>query len=85
MPRTHIHVRRAGSFSEQFALLFRGYLRAAPEVRAEYEALKRGLARRYRDDRHAYTEAKVPFCWEAIRRADESAQASGWAPPPSDA
>src|SRR5262245_18675518 len=26
-PRTHIHVRRAGSFSEQFPLLFRDYLR----------------------------------------------------------
>jgi GrpB-like predicted nucleotidyltransferase (UPF0157 family) len=27
-PRTHVHVRLAGSFSEQFALLFRDYLRA---------------------------------------------------------
>ncbi len=26
--RTHVHVRRAGSFSEQFALLFREFLRA---------------------------------------------------------
>jgi GrpB-like predicted nucleotidyltransferase (UPF0157 family) len=31
--RTHIHVRRAGSFSEQFALLFRDYLRAPPRWR----------------------------------------------------
>src|SRR5262249_11057136 len=30
-PRTHIHVRRAGSWSEQFALLFRDYLRTHPE------------------------------------------------------
>jgi GrpB-like predicted nucleotidyltransferase (UPF0157 family) len=29
--RTHIHVRRLGSWSEQFALLFRDYLRANPE------------------------------------------------------
>jgi GrpB protein len=42
-PRGHIHVRRAGSFSEQFALLFRDYLRATPDVAAEYEALKRSL------------------------------------------
>jgi GrpB-like predicted nucleotidyltransferase (UPF0157 family) len=28
--RTHVHVRRAGSFSEQFALLFRDFLRADP-------------------------------------------------------
>lgn len=39
--RTHIHVRRAGSFSEQFALLFREYLRAHPEHAATYAALKR--------------------------------------------
>jgi GrpB-like predicted nucleotidyltransferase (UPF0157 family) len=29
--RTHVHVRRAGSFSEQWALLFRDYLRAHPD------------------------------------------------------
>ena len=83
--RTHIHVRRAGSFSEQFALLFRDYLRATPEVAAEYEALKQRLAARHRDERRAYTEAKVPFFWEVIRRADEWAQKHGWSPGPSDA
>jgi GrpB-like predicted nucleotidyltransferase (UPF0157 family) len=83
--RTHIHVRRAGSFSEQFALLFRDYLRATPEVAAEYEALKQRLAARHRDERRAYTEAKVPFFWEVIRRADEWAQRHGWSPGPSDA
>ena len=83
--RTHVHVRRAGSFSEQFALLSRDYLRAAPDVAADYEALKRRLATRHRDDRNAYTEAKVPFFWEVIRRADEWAQRRGWSPGPSDA
>jgi GrpB-like predicted nucleotidyltransferase (UPF0157 family) len=52
-PRTHIDVRIAGSFSEQFALLFRDYLRTTPELAAEYEALKRRLAERHRNDRHA--------------------------------
>src|SRR5919108_4540369 len=83
--RTHIHVRRAGSFSEQFALLFRDYLRATPEVAAEYEALKQRLAAHHRDERRAYTEAKVPFFWEVIRRADAWAQRHGWSPGPSDA
>jgi GrpB-like predicted nucleotidyltransferase (UPF0157 family) len=83
--RTHIHVRRAGSFSEQFALLFRDYLRATPEVAAEYEALKQRLAARHRDERRAYTEAKVPIFWEVIRHADEWAQRHGWSPGPSDA
>jgi GrpB-like predicted nucleotidyltransferase (UPF0157 family) len=84
-PRTHIHVRRAGSFSEQFALLFRDYLREAPDVAADYEALKRRLADEHADDRHAYVEAKVPFFWDAIRQADEWAQRRGWTPGPSDA
>ena len=83
--RTHVHVRRAGSISEQWALLFRDYLRAHGEVAAEYEAVKRRLAIRFVDDRHGYTDAKVPFMWEVIRRADEWAQAQGWLPGPSDA
>ena len=83
--RTHVHVRRAGSFSEQWALLFRDYLRAHGEVAAEYGAVKRRLAIRFVDDRHGYTDAKVPFMWEVIRRADEWAQPQGWLPGPSDA
>jgi GrpB-like predicted nucleotidyltransferase (UPF0157 family) len=83
--RTHVHVRQAGSFSEQWALLFRDYLRAHHEVAAENEAVKRRLALRFRNDRHGYTNAKVPFLWEVIRRADDWAQARGWLPGPSDA
>jgi GrpB-like predicted nucleotidyltransferase (UPF0157 family) len=52
-------------------------------VAAEYGALKRRLASRYRDDRRAYAEAKEPFSWEVIRRADGWAQ--GWQAGPSDA
>jgi GrpB-like predicted nucleotidyltransferase (UPF0157 family) len=83
--RTHIHVRRAGSFSEQWALLFRDYLRAHPDAAAEYDAVKRDLALKFGDDRHAYTDAKVPFMWQVIRQADDWAQAHGWQPGPSDA
>jgi GrpB-like predicted nucleotidyltransferase (UPF0157 family) len=82
--RTHIHVRQAGSWAEQFALLFRDYLRAHPEDRDRYAELKRGLARELRDDRHAYTEAKIPFIWEVMSRADRWSQDVGWAPGPSD-
>lgn len=32
-PRTHIHVRRAGSFAEQYALLFRDFLRVDQRLR----------------------------------------------------
>jgi GrpB-like predicted nucleotidyltransferase (UPF0157 family) len=75
--RTHVHVRRAGSFSEQWALLFRDYLRAHAEVAAEYAAVKQRLALRFRDDRPAYVDAKGPLLWEIIRKADEWAQAQG--------
>ncbi len=83
--RTHLHVRRAGSFSEQFALLFREYLRVHPEDAQRYAAVKRRLARECGSDRHGYTEAKVPYVWELIRRADDWAQEVGWEAPASDA
>ena len=83
--RTHVHVRRAGSFSEQFPLLLRDYLRTHPNKAAAYARLKQRLAARFPHNRKAYTDAKVPFLWEAIRRADEWAQETGWEPAPSDA
>ena len=69
--RTHIHVRRAGSFSEQFPLLLRDYLRCHGGAAAEFAAVKRQLAERFRYDRAGYTVAKNPYVWELIRRADE--------------
>ncbi|MGH9280731.1 MAG: GrpB family protein, partial [Acidimicrobiales bacterium] len=83
--RTHIHVRRAGSFSEQFALLFRDYLRHHAERAASYATIKRDLAAEYRDNRQGYVDAKGPFIWETMRLADAWAQATGWEPGPSDA
>jgi GrpB-like predicted nucleotidyltransferase (UPF0157 family) len=84
-PRTHLHVRRSGSFAEQFALLFRDYLRARPERAAEYADLKRKLAHLLVTDRQSYVDAKDPFIWETIRHADNWAQATGWEPGTSDA
>jgi GrpB-like predicted nucleotidyltransferase (UPF0157 family) len=84
-PRTHIHVRRAGSWAEQFSLLFRDYLRGHLEERDRYAELKRRLARELHGDRQAYTEAKSPFIWEIMYRADRWSQAVGWTPGPSDA
>jgi GrpB-like predicted nucleotidyltransferase (UPF0157 family) len=83
--RTHIHVRRLGSWAEQFALLFRDYLRLHPDDAREYAALKYRLAAQYRHDRQGYTEAKDPFIWEIMRKADRWSQAVGWQPGPSDA
>jgi GrpB-like predicted nucleotidyltransferase (UPF0157 family) len=83
--RTHIHVRKAGSWAEQFSLLFRDYLRVHPQDRDRYSELKRHLARELRDDRHAYTEAKAPFIWEVMSRGDRWSQEVGWKPGVSDA
>ena len=84
--RVHIHVRRAGSFGEQFALLFRDYLRTHPDVAAQYTELKIGLAQRYQrvEERPLYTEAKAPFIWKVMAQADDWAQLTGWFPGPSD-
>lgn len=42
-------------------IAFRDYLRAHSEIAAEYVELKQRLAKQYRFDREAYTEAKAPF------------------------
>ncbi len=83
--RTHIHVRRAGSLSEQINLLFRDYMRCHAADASAYAELKRRLALEYRGDRPGYTEAKNAFTWEVIRKADRWAQDTGWHPGPSDA
>lgn len=83
--RTHLHVRRLGSFSQQVPLLFRDYLRSHPPAAAGYAEEKRRCAALFRDDRQGYVEAKDAFVWQVIRRADAWAQRTGWAPGPSDA
>ena len=81
---THIHVRRAGSFSEQFALLFRDYMRTHPDDVKEYADLKTRLAEEYRHDGLGYTNAKHAFIWLTIAKAAQWAQDTGWGPSPSD-
>ncbi len=83
--RTHIHVRAAGSFSEQLALLFRDFLRVNESVARDYAALKRRLATEYAHDRSAYTAATDPFVWDVVHRADAWAQEVGWGPGVPDA
>ncbi len=82
--RTHIHVRRAGSWSAQFALLFRDYLRTHPDDVEQYATLKQHLAQQYRHDRNMYVEAKGPFIWTVMQRASQWSQDTGWEPGPSD-
>jgi dephospho-CoA kinase len=73
----HVHVRSAGSPGWEFALLFRDWLRAAPEERTAYAAEKRRLLDL--DPRTiAYVEAKEPWFAAAYDRAQAWAAAAGW-------
>lgn len=83
--RTHIHVRRAGSWHEQYALLFRDYMREHADACSRYEHVKRKLAAEYPSDMPSYTDAKAPVFWEIMQKADRWAAAIGWEPGPSDA
>jgi len=84
MERTHIHMRVRGSWGEQFALLFRDYLRNNAEDARRYSEAKRDLAQRFRLEREAYVEAKEPIIWDIMRRASRWSQATGWAPGETD-
>lgn len=82
--RTHIHMRIAGSWSEQFALLFRDYMRVHPDDQAAYVALKYQLAEQFRNNRLAYVDGKDALIWSIMYKADRWAQETGWQPGPSD-
>jgi GrpB-like predicted nucleotidyltransferase (UPF0157 family) len=69
----HVHVCDADSEWEREHLMFRDRLRRDPVARDEYAQLKRELAKRYRDDRLAYTEAKTGFILDALDEAHRTA------------
>jgi GrpB-like predicted nucleotidyltransferase (UPF0157 family) len=68
----HLHLMPAGGPEWIGTIAFRDYLRAHPEIAAEYAELKTRLARQYRDDREAYTQAKGPFITRVTRAALEA-------------
>jgi DNA-3-methyladenine glycosylase I len=68
-PRVHVHVCATGSDWERDHLLFPAYLRAHPERRDAYAALKRDLAERFRTDRLAYTMRKTRFVEDTLALA----------------
>jgi len=64
----HLHLVVEGSETWREELLFRDTLRAQPETARAYEALKRDLAARFRQDREAYTQAKTDFVLGVLAR-----------------
>lgn len=83
--RTHIHVRKAGSWSEQFAILFRDYLRSHPTECELYANEKYKLMDKYQNERDKYVEGKDPIIYEIIKRANDWSQRVGWDLQNSDA
>jgi GrpB-like predicted nucleotidyltransferase (UPF0157 family) len=80
--RTHIHVREDGSWSQQFALLFRDYLRCHPNDSDEYGKVKVQLANKYRNEREKYVDAKEPIM--IMNKASKWSQQTGWKPGKTD-
>ncbi len=79
IPRTiQIHVYRTGSHDERIHILFRDYMRAEADAREAYALMKREVARRYRDDRIAYNEAKTAFILDALESAERWAIQTRW-------
>ena len=65
----HVHVWPSGHADIAAQLAFRDRLRASPEDRAAYEALKRELAARDWPDMNHYADAKGPLIREILARA----------------
>jgi GrpB-like predicted nucleotidyltransferase (UPF0157 family) len=63
----HLHLVPADSKHYAAELAFRDALRGNPNLADEYAALKHELARRFADDREAYTEAKADFICRVLR------------------
>ncbi len=78
----NVHLRVEGTPGWRYALLFPDWLRANPDERDAYLAVKRELSDRYRDDEHSdnYAEAKEPWFDAAAERAEEWARRTGWQP-----
>ena len=65
----HLHLVPFGGRRWNRYLLFRDYLRAHPDVAADYAALKLALAEEFGRDRLGYVEAKTDFIEEVLQRA----------------
>ena len=65
----HLHVVELGHEQWASMLTFRDYLRSHPGDARRYEALKRELSVKYRDNRRAYTNGKADFVQAILEKA----------------
>ncbi len=68
----HLNITELGTECWVEHVVFRDYLLAHPEAKAEYLRLKRELARRHPADRRAYGEGKETFIRRILALAGES-------------
>lgn len=78
--RTHIHIREQDRFNQQYALLFRDYLRSSEVVRQGYEQVKRRAAQLFPDSIDGYLFLKDPVFHIVYVGARSWATATGWKP-----
>ena len=78
--RTHIHIRERGRFNQRYALLFRDYLRASEDARAEYEIVKRRAAQLFPNSIDGYLLLKEPVLHILYEAASLWAEKVGWSP-----
>lgn len=78
----NVHLRVEGSPGWRYALLFPDWLRANPDERDAYLAVKRELVERFTgdDDTANYADAKEAWFDAAGERAEEWAERTGWQP-----
>ncbi|PYQ62473.1 MAG: GrpB family protein [Acidobacteria bacterium] len=74
LPRHHLYLCAAASREYERHVRFRDFLRRHPAAAQAYSDLKREAARRFRDDRQAYGDAKSAFIEDVLARADREAE-----------
>ena len=75
----NLHVRIEGRANQRYALLFRDYLRANPQVSRAYGQVKDGIIKYHpEDDMEAYYDIKDPVCDIIMGGAETWAAATEW-------
>ncbi|MBN1329425.1 MAG: GrpB family protein [Candidatus Heimdallarchaeota archaeon] len=67
----HVHLVEFNDDFWEKQLLFRDYLRSHSEAKYAYESLKKDLAKRYKNNREAYTNGKDDFIKSILLKAKE--------------
>ncbi len=69
--KIHLYLVEVNTENWEKNILFREYLRTHPETAKEYNNLKMGLAKKYKNDRIAYTEGKAKFIKKVQSKASK--------------